>query len=149
MKKLTLVAWLIAGGITALFPLYLFLKSAGAPNPAPLVVANISENSSPAVPGGNGNGLSVNDSKETLDSKTALPPVRELLNPSASDGKEMLPPDGKETLDAKKEILEPVGEMIGPASNAINLPPGVPAVELLNTPNPFNTHGPVVSPETR
>lgn len=149
MKKLMSITWLGVGITTAMIPLFVLLKQTKAPPLESPVVANISVVSSVTAPVRDGKELPVTDGRETLDGKTELPPVREVLDPAASDGKELVAPDGKETLDGKKEILEPVGEMIGPASNAINPLPGLPAVELFNTPNVFNTSGPVVSPETK
>lgn len=83
-----------------------------------------------------------------------VPSVSPLLNTPApgsavADGKMALPPS--------KEVVEPVGELVGSPSNAIFSRPGDPPGEYLNKPdnrllsppNPQNTGGPVVSNETK
>ena len=68
---------------------------------------------------------------------------------TGNDTAQLPPSDGKETADAKKEILPPVGELVPPTSAVSDPATGGPPVEFLNTPNPQNTNGPLVSQETK
>ena len=70
---------------------------------------------------------------------------------AVSDGKTVLPTDGKET-------LPPVGELVGQRTNSVDPGHTGPPTEYLNKetsnplltpPNPVNISGPVVSPETK
>ena len=94
--------------------------------------------------------------KPALPAIGAGPDGKEVL--AESDGKTVLPGDGKETIG--KETLPPVGELVGQRTDSVNPGHSGPPIEYLNNtppssnplltpPNPVNVSGPVVSAETR